>query len=215
MRNLVIFGDSLFAERLYRYIEHEKNDTVVAFTQEQRFMSRDSICGIPVVPFESLANDIDSDFEIIIGIGYSDLNNLRVRIYNMCKDAGHAVGTYISRNATVYTENIAEGSFICPGAILGPGVKVGICNFIASGSILSHDNILGNFNFISSGATFGGYAEIKDYCFIGLNSTIKDNISIADKTLIGAATNVLKSITQTGQTFIGNPARLLNNSHES
>ena len=54
MRNLVIFGDTAFSERILAYIKHESVDDVVAFTQEESFISRSYIQGIEVLSFENL-----------------------------------------------------------------------------------------------------------------------------------------------------------------
>lgn len=211
MRNLVIFGDSQFAERLYKYISFEKGDRVIAFTQEQGYMSRTEIQGIPVIPFESLSSVLNEDFEIIMGIGYAGMNILREKIYHKCRSEGFSVATYISRNAIVYSDSIGEGCFICPGAVIGPDVKLGICNFVASGTVFSHDNLIGDFNFFSTNAVLGGFAAIGNRCFIGIHSTIRDGISIADKTLVGAAANLLYSINTEGGVYVGNPAVILEN----
>ena len=81
MRNLIIFGDTPFAERLFRYISIEAKDKVIAFTQEKSYISRKEIQGIPVVPFEEIDEHFNEDFEIIIGIGYTQMNQLKKKIY--------------------------------------------------------------------------------------------------------------------------------------
>ena len=43
MRNLIIFGDTPFAERLFKYISIEAKDKIIAFTQEKSFVSRKEI----------------------------------------------------------------------------------------------------------------------------------------------------------------------------
>lgn len=193
MRNLIIFGDSQFSERISKYIIAEGKDKLIAFTQEKQYMTRYEINNHKVIPFENLAL-IKEDFEIILGVGYSNINTLREKIYNYCKSAGYKVGTYISTHAICYSDDIGEGCFICPGALIGPGCRIGVANFIASCAVLSHDNQIGNFNFISTSAVFGGFAKVEDRCFVGLNSTVKDNIIIASENLIGSATNITKSI---------------------
>ena len=40
MRNLIIFGDTSFAERLYQIIFLEGKDKVIAFTQEKEFYQK-------------------------------------------------------------------------------------------------------------------------------------------------------------------------------
>lgn len=54
MQDIVIFGDSQYAERIYTYIRAENRLNVLAFTNERKFITRKSIFGIPVVPFENL-----------------------------------------------------------------------------------------------------------------------------------------------------------------
>lgn len=209
MRNLVIFGDTQFAERLSKYIILEGVDCVCAFTQEERFMTRTEINGIPVIPFEKLEATLKEDFSVILGIGYTKMNTLRAKLYKLCKDAGYKVGSYISSQALVYSNEIGEGTFVCPGVVIGPDCKLGKGNYIESSAVLTHDNTLGDFNFISTNAVFGGFSKVENYCFVGLQSTIKDDVTIASNNLIGASTNVLKSITEPGGVYVGNPARLL------
>lgn len=40
MRNLIIFGETPLAERLFKYINFERKDKVIAFTQEKNFISK-------------------------------------------------------------------------------------------------------------------------------------------------------------------------------
>lgn len=209
MRNLIIFGDTPFAERLYKYISIEGRDKVIAFTQEKEYISHQELQGLRVVPFETLRESFSDDFEIVVGIGYTKMNQLKKRLFEMCVANGYKVATYISTNALVYTDDVQAGCFIAPGAVVGPGCKLGYGNYLESSVVLSHDNELGNFNFLSTNAVFGGFSKVEDNCFFGLHSTIKDNVMISSNNLFGSSVNVLKSISYTGGVFVGNPARQL------
>ena len=121
MRNLIIFGDSQFSERISKYIIAE----LIAFTQQKKYMTRRQIDTYKVIPFEDLSS-LKEDFEIILGVGYSDKNTLRSKIYNLIKTTGYKVGTYTSTHAICYSNDIGEGTFICPGAVVGPGCRIGI-----------------------------------------------------------------------------------------
>lgn len=215
MRNLIIFGDTSFAERLYQIIFLEGKDKVIAFTQEKEFLSKNTIRGLPVIPFENLVNYTKESFEIIIAVGYSKLNKLREKIFYLCKEKGFKVATYISLHAIVYSSDISLGCFISPGVIIGPGCSIGFGNFFECSVVLSHDNIIGNFNFFSTNTVLGGFSSILNYCFLGLHSTIKDNINISSSTLLGASTNVLKSIECENCIYVGNPAKILLNKNAS
>lgn len=207
MAKYIIFGDSAFAERIHKYISLEKVGEVLSFTNEESFITRKEINGIPVLPFEHLLEfyDIES-FELLICIGYAQMNHLREKIYNMCKSKGYKIGTWISKSAMIYSEDIDEGNIIMPGTLVGPTCYIGKCNIIASCVCISHDSIVGNFNFISSSVTTGGFANIGDHTFIGLNATVRDGIKIEDYSLVGSAANVLSSTSRDG-IYVGNPAR--------
>lgn len=208
MRNLIIFGDTPFAERLFKYISIEGKDKVVAFTQERNFISNSELQGLKVLPFEEL-DDFVSDFEIVLGIGYTKMNQLKKKVYDLCKSRGYKIATYISTNAIVYTGDLQDGCFIAPGAVIGPGCKLGKGNYLESSVVLSHDNEMGDFNFLSTNAVFGGFSKVEDNCFFGLHSTVKDGVFIASNNLFGSAVNILKSINFPGGVFVGNPARQL------
>lgn len=78
MRNLIIFGDSQFSERISKYIIAEGKDRLIAFTQQKNYMTRCQIDTCKVIPFENLSS-LKEDFEIILGVGYSDMNTLSSR----------------------------------------------------------------------------------------------------------------------------------------
>lgn len=206
MSNIVVFGDSTFAERLAKYILLENKDRLLCFTQEDAFCSRDTILSLPVVPLTALRNNIKAEFEIVLAVGYTQMNNLREKLYNMLVDAGFKIGKWISTNAMVYSNYIGEGTIVLPNVVIGPGCQIGKCNFFESSVSLSHDNKIGNFNFFSTGVVIGGSSEIKNHCFLGLNSTVKSGICLHDYTLLGAAANILKT-TKEFEVYIGNPAK--------
>lgn len=206
MKNYIIFGDSPFAERLAKYILFEKESKLLCFTQEDDFCSRKSILELPVIPLSELRNTMDCKFEILVAMGYSQMNNLRERMYNILMEAGFVIGSWISSNAMVYSNKIGEGTIILPNTMIGPECEIGKCNFFESSVVLSHDNKIGDFNFFSTNAVLGGCAIVQNHCFLGLNCTIKSSIEILDYSLIGSAANVLND-TEFYSVMVGNPAR--------
>lgn len=208
MRNLIIFGDTPFAERVFKYINFEGKDKVIAFTQEKNFISKKELQGLPVIPFEKL-DSVEESLEIVLGIGYTKMNKLKEKIYDMCISNGYKIATYISTNAIVYTNDIQEGCFIAPSSVVGPGCKIGKGNYLESSVVLSHDNELGDFNFLSTNTVLGGFSKVESNCFFGLHSTIKNDVTIASDNLFGSAVNVLTSVVNRGGVFVGNPARQL------
>lgn len=208
MKNYIIFGDSPFAERLSKYILFEGVDNLLGFTQDDEFCSRYCILDLPVIPLSKLKERFDDGVEILLAVGYTQMNDLRERIYRMLKNKGFRIGSWVSVNAISYSNLIGEGSIILPNTMIGPGCEIGKCNFLESSVSISHDNNVGDFNFFSTSVVVGGMATIKNHCFFGLNSTIKSDIVMNDYTLLGSACNMLKDSISMGA-YVGNPARLL------
>ena len=207
-KKYVIYGDSSFAERLCLYILHEKKHEVTAFTNDDNYISRTSILGIPVIPFSSFLTKLKNDCELLIAYGYTDMNNLREKVYKECINAGCRIGSYISENALIYSNHIEEGNIILPGVVIGPNSFIGKCNFFASSCVVSHDSKIGDFNFFSTNVVMGGYSNIGNHCFLGLHSSVKNGITLSDYTFLGQNCNMLKNSVLWGG-YVGNPARLL------
>lgn len=208
MRRLVIYGDTAFAEEISIIIKKEGVDSVVAFTNDQKFITRNTINDIPVYATADLQKAIGEDFEVLIAYGYFQMNNLREKIYNECNAYGWKIGSYVSVNATCFTDSIGEGTIIWPNCYIGPNVIIGRCNIIQASCILAHDNKLGDFNYLAPGIVMGGRSAIKNHCFIGLNSTVKSDVCLSDYSLLGSGCNLLKDSVSYG-CYAGNPAKLL------
>lgn len=207
MRRLVIYGDTAFAEEISIIIKKEGVDCVVAFTNDKDFITHNAINGIPVYATEELHKAISEDFEVLIAYGYIQMNNLREKIYNECKTFGWKIGSYVSVNATCFTDSIGEGTIIWPNCYIGPHAKIGKCTIIQASCTLAHDNELGDFNYLAPGVVMGGRSKIQSHCFLGLNSTVKSDACLNDYTLIGSGSNVLGDTTTNG-CYFGNPARM-------
>lgn len=207
-KNYVIYGDTPFAEELFNIISFEGRDCVVAFTNDRSFMTKETIKGLPVIPFDELNEALSKPFEILLAYGYAKMNSLREKVYNECKEAGLVVGTYISTKAICYSQKIEEGSMVWPNVYIGPGVRIGCCNIIQSSCTFAHDNTIGDFNYFAPRVVLGGRVSVSSHCFVGLNATIKSGISLTDYTLIGMGSNMLKKSESYG-VYVGNPAQML------
>lgn len=200
---LIIMGTTPFSIMLYKIIEKEQFASVLAFTTGRAFMDKTELEGIPIVAFEELSDSFDMNQCMILNtIGYSQMNDIRKKVFFQIREEGYKLCTFISANANVY--------IIMPGAFVGPYVELGVSDIIYANVSLTHHITIGDFVFIGSGCVVGGNVKIGDNCFVGLNSTIKNKAKIPSYTLIGSGTNVLSSITEgKGAVYVGNPARCL------
>jgi sugar O-acyltransferase (sialic acid O-acetyltransferase NeuD family) len=199
---IIIIGDSAFAEVAYEYFTHDSEYQVAGFSVEKAYLKRESLFGLPVVPFESVEKAFPPDsHKAFVAITYAQLNRLRERLYLAAKKKGYSMVSYISSHAFVW-KNVAvgENSFIFEDNTLQPFVKVGNNVIIWSGNHIGHHSVIKDHCFIASHVVVSGFCEIGEYCFLGVNSTIANNVKIAPNCLIGAGALILKD-TEAGKVY--------------
>jgi len=185
-KKAIIIGTTMYSAEL-RVIMNKEGIDVLAFSVDSKYKTESFFYGLPVCEIEKLEKLFDmSNIEIILGLGYSQMNDVRKEKFYECKEKGYNIGTFCSREATVLTDKIGLGSVIMPRCYVGPYSEIGYCNVIRAGSILSHHDEIGDFNWIADGCIFGGGVKMGNNSFIGLGSTIRNEIFIKDYTFLGA-----------------------------
>lgn len=203
-KKLVIFGDSAFAEVAYELFTYDSEYEVVAFTVTKEFLKKDSLFGLPVVPYEDIEKLYPPDkFEMHIALVYNTLNRARAKFYHDAKSKGYKLANYISSRAFVW-RNVTMGDniFIFEDNTVQPFVKMGSNIVLWSGNHIGHHSTLGNHLFISSHVVVSGFCTVGDYCFMGVNSTVGNNINIGKDCLIGSGCLIVKD-TGDGKLFKG------------
>lgn len=196
--NLVIVGDSAFAEVAYEYFTHDSCYNVVAFSVEKHYLKQDQLFGLPIVPFEEIETLYPpNSHSIFVATVYTELNRLRTRLYFEAKAKGYPLASYISSQAFVWHNcEIGEHCFIFENNVVQPFVKVGHNVIIWSGNHVGHHSVIKDHCFISSHVVISGFVTIGENCFLGVNATIVNNVTIAKDCLIGAGTLVLKDVSE-------------------
>lgn len=204
-KKILIYGTSMLGQQIKTYIEKDGLGIVEAFIADKEYINKTSLLGLPIEPFESIEKKYPKDhYQIALAFGYSDMNKLKEKKYNQCKKLNYDIFTLISSQAVVYSDDIAEGNLIFPGAIVAAGVKLGVCNCIEIGAKIGHHSQIGSFNFFSGNTIIGGDVKIKNNCFFGVSAMVADSATLEDSTLIAAGALLIKD-SQKGQVFF--PAR--------
>jgi sugar O-acyltransferase (sialic acid O-acetyltransferase NeuD family) len=195
-KNLVIVGDSAFAEIAYEYFTYDSDFNVVAFAVERDFMTRNSFLGLPVVVFEELESSYDpATHYFYAALVYTQQNKLRTRLYRSAKDKGYKPASYVSRHAFVWRDvEIGEHCFIFENNVIQPRVRIGSNVVLWSGNHIGHHSTIQNNCFFSSHVVISGFVEVGESCFFGVNATVVNNITIGSRALIGAAAVVLADV---------------------
>lgn len=192
---LIILGDSAFAEVAYEYFTYDSDYEVVAFSVESSYLKRDSLFGLPIIPFEEIDQKYNPEFHFFYAaIVYSKLNRLRTRLYQQAKAKGFQAASYISSQSSIWRNvEIGEHCFIFEDNTVQPFVKIGNNVVLWSGNHIGHHSTIKDNCFISSHVVISGFCEIGENSFLGVNSTIANNIKIGRENWLAPNTTILKN----------------------
>jgi sugar O-acyltransferase (sialic acid O-acetyltransferase NeuD family) len=194
-RRLIVVGDSLFGEIAHEYFEGDSDYDVVAFAVESAYRTRDAFRGLPVLPFETLAQELDpASHSVYCAITYGQVNRLRARLARESKAKGYALASYVSSRAFVWRNvEIGEHTFVFEDNTLQPFVRVGSNCVLWSGNHVGHHSTIEDDVFIASHAVISGSVTIGRRSFVGVNVTIVNNISIGEDNWLGPGVTITKS----------------------
>jgi sugar O-acyltransferase (sialic acid O-acetyltransferase NeuD family) len=203
-QKLIIIGDSAFAEVAYEYFTHDSEYEVVAFSVEREYLTKETLLGLPVVPFETLAEThAPAAHSFYVAIVYTQLNQLRTRLYHEAKAKGYAPASYISPHAFVWRNcTLGEHCFIFENNVVQPFARIGDDVVLWSGNHIGHHSVIKDHCFISSHVVVSGFVEVGESCFMGVNTTVANNVKIGANCLVGAGALILGDVDD-GQTVVG------------
>tara|TARA_B110000467_G_C18283091_1_gene459861 strand:+ start:172 stop:873 length:702 start_codon:yes stop_codon:yes gene_type:complete len=193
MEKIVIFGTGTFAEVAYFYLKNDSKYEIVAFTENRKFIKKDKLFDLPIIPFEEIENKYNpSDYQLFIAVVYTKMNRIREKIFNEAKSKGYNLIKYINSKAIIWGEvEIGENCFILENVVIQPFVKIGNNVIIWSGNHIGHHTTINDHCFITSHVVISGNVNVGERCFLGVNSTIRDGITIANDCLVGAGAIIL------------------------
>lgn len=192
-KSLVIFGAGDIAQLAHFYFSTDTDYQVEAFTVDASFLKEPELCGLPVVPFEEVANRYPPErHDFFIAMSYSSLNQARKQKYLAARSLGYRLASYVSSRATVLNqEKIGENCFILEDNTIQPFVSIGNNVTLWSGNHIGHHSTIHDHCFIASHVVVSGGVEIGEACFIGVNATLRDHIKLGDKCVVGAGAVLL------------------------
>ena len=170
VKQVIIYGDSDFAEQVYYQLKTDGRYEILAFTVDEARYLKNSLNGIPVIPFQHLIKKYSPNEVLIFpAIGYSKLNTIREIVTSEIEQAGYKLFTYISKNAYVSINAIIEcGCYICEFVTIGSNTKIGKSTIILPHVSIAHDVNISGFSFLSRSTIIGGYTSIKKIHFSDL-----------------------------------------------
>ena len=193
-RKLVIVGDSAFAEIAREYFDADTGYDVVAFAVEQAFLKRETLHGLPVLPFETLEERCDpTGHDVFVACTYTQLNRLRQRLAADAKARGYKLASYVSPRAFVWKNvELGEHCFVFEDNTVQPFVRIGENVVLWSGNHVGHHTAIEPHVFVSSHVVISGFCSIGAHSFLGVNATIANNVKVGADNWIGPNVAVMK-----------------------
>jgi sugar O-acyltransferase (sialic acid O-acetyltransferase NeuD family) len=193
MKPLVIFGAGDIAELAHFYLGGDGARTVAAFTVDGAYLKEASFRGLPVVPFEEVAQRFGpATHDFFVALSYAQLNKLRKDKYLAAKALGYGLASYVSPSATLHTTHpVGENCFILEDNTIQYGARIGNNVTLWSGNHIGHHSTIGDHTFIASHVVVSGGVTIGESCFLGVNATLRDHITLGDRCVVGAGALLL------------------------
>jgi sugar O-acyltransferase (sialic acid O-acetyltransferase NeuD family) len=210
MQKVIVFGNRTLAEVMHYYLTHDSPYEVAAFTVDAERIACDTLVGLPVIPFERVAEIYPpAGHRMLVSVGYQKMNRLRAERYRQAKTMGYECINYISSKAAAWTPlAIGENCIIQENSVIQPYVEVGNNIFIGPQVVLGHHTVIGDHSFIAPGAVILGEVTIEPYSLIGANATVKEGVTVARECLIGMGVSITRN-TRPKEVYVNKSPRLL------
>ena len=195
MADVVIFGTGSFGQVAHFYFTRDSEHRVVAFTADAGQTEATSMEGLPVVPFDRVAQDYPpAQCLMFVAVGYRQVNSVRSGIYDRVKGLGYRLPTYLSSRCSHWGDTvIGDNCFIFEDNTIQPYVTIGNDVILWSGNHIGHHATIGDHCFLASHVVISGHVRVGNHCFFGVNATTRDAIRIGDRCVIGAGALIMKS----------------------
>lgn len=199
-KKVVIIGNTSNARLAKYFFTIDSDYEVAAFSVNKKYITAGTFEDLPVVALEDLISKYPpAEFEVFVAVGYTDMNKIRERLYNECKDKGYKMANYISSRCSYLSQyQPGDNCFILEDNTIQPFVRIGNDVVLWSGNHIGHDVTIEDHNFITSHVVVSGFVTIKRNCFLGVNATIRDAITIAPETLVAAGAIIMKDTVEKG-----------------
>lgn len=213
-KNLLIYGDSSYAEMIAHYFQTDSEYKVVAFCVDKLYKTKDEINGIPVVVLENIEEYFSvKEHYIFAAIGYKSVRTHK-NLFQKITQLSYPIASYISSQALVdVTCTVGVNCLVLPGVILEPETIIEENCFINSGVIVCHHSLVKAHSILAAGALIGGYTTIGESSLIGFKATVAELLNVASETLLGASSLLLDD-TKPSTMYVGTPAKEVRKHHE-
>jgi len=122
--------------------------------------------------------------------------------------AEHFASIVHPRSVVARDALIGGGSMILAGAVVAPGVRLGMHVIVNHGANIDHDCELGDVVHVSPNAALGGSVRVGARTWVGIGAAVINDVTLGEDVVVGAGAAVIRDVLS-GATVGGVPARRL------
>ena len=187
MKEILLIGGGGHCKSVIDVIEQEGKFRIVGIIDQPELLGKETL------KYKIIGNDADlaslaKKYKYaFITVGQVFSPKLRIKLFNLAKEAGFSLPSIISPRAYVSTyASVGEGTVIMHDAIVNASASVEENCIINTKAIIEHDVVIRKHCHISTGAIVNGEANIGEGTFVGSSSTTKEGIIIKENSFIKA-----------------------------
>lgn len=203
MKPIIIFGTGKIAEVILYFLRHHSEREVVACCVDRDYLPDAEWQGLSVVPFDEITRSHPPQtHDMLVALGYQDMNALRSRKCDEARQLGYTLASYVHPDAGLPADCVyGDNCFIMNQVLIHPRVSLGNNVFVWSGAMIGHHSSIGSNCWLTSCTNISGSVTVGDNCFFAVNSTVGNSVRIGTDCFIGANALVTKC-TEDGQVFL-------------
>jgi len=133
---VVLFGTSKVAQSVFSYAQEENPFQVAGFCVDREYYDGPDFMGLPLVPFDEVEKRFPPQrYQMLVAVGYHDLNRLRERRCLESEAKGYTLCSYISPHARIASNvRLGKNCIIMAQVSIEPFAQVGdnVCVFNSS-----------------------------------------------------------------------------------
>jgi len=207
MKSIILIGGGGHCRSAIDVIEADGTYQIAGIT-DQKDKVGETISGYEIIATDDELSRLVAKFEnCLITVGQLKSAHLKMKLFNLAKEAGAQLPVIISPSATASARtDIGEGTLVFHRAVVNSGARIGKNSIINTGAIIEHDAVVGDHCHIAPGAIVNGHCSIGDRCMIGSGAVVIQGVTIGDDIVVGANSTVTKDLTEPG-IYVGSPAR--------
>jgi sugar O-acyltransferase (sialic acid O-acetyltransferase NeuD family) len=191
MNDIILIGGGGHCKSVIDVIEQEGQFDIAGIVDKPELLGS-NILEYSVVGNDSDLGDLAKKYQYaLVTVGQIKSPSLRIKLFNLAREAGFTLPSIISPNAYVSQHaSIGSGTVVMHQALINANTTIGDNCIVNSKALVEHDCRISEHCHISTNATINGGVVVESKCFIGSGTITKELITIKKGSFIKAGSLV-------------------------